>query len=40
MLAVTETVGAEQAERFNGFRAAKVLGSGKAGVSSARPYKQ
>jgi multidrug efflux pump subunit AcrB len=31
---VTEVVGAEQAERFNGFLAAKVLGSGKAGVSS------
>jgi HAE1 family hydrophobic/amphiphilic exporter-1/multidrug efflux pump len=34
LLDVTEVVGAEQAERFNGFLAAKVLGSGKAGVSS------
>jgi HAE1 family hydrophobic/amphiphilic exporter-1/multidrug efflux pump len=34
MLAVSEEVGAEQAERFNGFLAAKVLGSGRAGVSS------
>jgi len=31
---VSEVVGAEQAERFNGFLAAKVLGSGKPGVSS------
>jgi len=34
MLEVSATSGAEQAERFNGFLAAKVLGSGKAGVSS------
>jgi multidrug efflux pump subunit AcrB len=31
---VSEVVGAEQAERFSGFLAAKVLGSGKPGVSS------
>jgi multidrug efflux pump subunit AcrB len=31
---VSEVVGAEQSERFNGFLAAKVLGSGKPGVSS------
>jgi len=34
LLEVSEVVGAEQAERFNGFLAAKVLGSGKPGVSS------
>ncbi|HYC37016.1 MAG TPA: multidrug efflux RND transporter permease subunit [Usitatibacter sp.] len=34
MLAVSEISGAEQAERFNGFLAAKVLGSGRPGVSS------
>ncbi len=34
VLNVRETVGAEQAERFNGFLAAKVMGSGKPGVSS------
>jgi multidrug efflux pump subunit AcrB len=34
MIDVSEVVGAEQAERFNGFLAAKVLGSGKPGVSS------
>ena len=31
---VSEVVGAEHAERFNGFLAAKVLGSGRPGVSS------
>jgi len=30
----TSVVGPEQVERFNGFLAAKVLGSGKPGVSS------
>jgi HAE1 family hydrophobic/amphiphilic exporter-1/multidrug efflux pump len=34
VLSVTETAGAEQAERFNGFLSAKVLGSGRPGVSS------
>ena len=34
LLNVSEAVGAEQAERFTGFLAAKVLGSGKPGVSS------
>jgi hydrophobe/amphiphile efflux-1 (HAE1) family protein len=34
VIRVTNTVGAEQLERFNGFLAARVLGSGKPGVSS------
>jgi hydrophobe/amphiphile efflux-1 (HAE1) family protein len=34
IITVTETVGPEQLERFNGFIAAKVLGNGKPGVSS------
>jgi multidrug efflux pump len=34
LITVAESVGAEQAERFNGFLAAKVIGSGRAGVSS------
>jgi multidrug efflux pump len=34
LIRVTNTVGAEQLERFNGFLAARVLGSGKPGVSS------
>ena len=34
LIRVTNTVGPEQLERFNGFVAARVLGSGKPGVSS------
>ncbi len=34
LLTVSEVSGAEQAERFNGFLSAKVIGSGRAGVSS------
>ena len=34
LITVTDIVGPEQLERFNGFIAAKVLGSGKPGVSS------
>jgi multidrug efflux pump len=34
LLTVSQSVGAEQAERFNGFLAAKVIGSGRPGVSS------
>jgi hydrophobe/amphiphile efflux-1 (HAE1) family protein len=34
LIRVNNTVGAEQLERFNGFLAARVLGSGKPGVSS------
>jgi multidrug efflux pump subunit AcrB len=34
LIRVTNTVGAEQLERFNGFLAARVLGSGRPGVSS------
>jgi multidrug efflux pump subunit AcrB len=34
LLKVSQVVGAEQVDRFNGFISAKVLGSGKAGVSS------
>jgi HAE1 family hydrophobic/amphiphilic exporter-1/multidrug efflux pump len=34
LIKVTQTVGPEQLERFNGFLAAKVLGSSAAGVSS------
>jgi multidrug efflux pump len=36
LLRVQNTVGAEQVDRFNGFLAAKILGSGKAGVSSGQ----
>jgi len=36
LLRVSEDVGPEQVDRFNGFLAAKVLGSGKAGVSSGQ----
>jgi multidrug efflux pump len=36
LLTVRETAGPEQVERFNGFLAAKVLGSGKPGVSSGQ----
>jgi HAE1 family hydrophobic/amphiphilic exporter-1/multidrug efflux pump len=36
LLNVTEAVGPEQVDRFNGFLAAKVLGSGKPGVSSGQ----
>jgi hydrophobe/amphiphile efflux-1 (HAE1) family protein len=36
VLRVSNVVGAEQVDRFNGFVAAKVLGSGKAGVSSGQ----
>lgn len=34
LMQVSEVVGPEQLERFNGFIAAKILGSGKPGVSS------
>ena len=34
LIRVTNTVGPEQLERFNGFVAARVLGSGRPGVSS------
>ncbi|MCC6609208.1 MAG: multidrug efflux RND transporter permease subunit [Burkholderiales bacterium] len=34
LITITDTVGPEQLERFNGFLAARVLGSGKPGVSS------
>jgi multidrug efflux pump len=34
VITVTEIIGPEQLERFNGFIAAKVLGNGKPGVSS------
>ncbi|MET0497533.1 MAG: multidrug efflux RND transporter permease subunit [Steroidobacteraceae bacterium] len=34
VITVTDIVGPEQVERFNGFVAAKVLGNGKGGVSS------
>ncbi|HKE95929.1 MAG TPA: multidrug efflux RND transporter permease subunit [Povalibacter sp.] len=34
LMQVSEIVGPEQLERFNGFIAAKIVGSGKAGVSS------
>ena len=34
LLRITSVVGPEQVERYNGFLAAKVLGSGKPGVSS------
>jgi len=34
LITVTDIIGPEQLERFNGFIAAKVLGSGKPGVSS------
>jgi hydrophobe/amphiphile efflux-1 (HAE1) family protein len=34
LIRVTNTVGPEQLERFNGFVAARVLGSGRVGVSS------
>jgi hydrophobe/amphiphile efflux-1 (HAE1) family protein len=36
VITVTDVIGPEQVERFNGFIAAKVLGSGKAGVSSGQ----
>jgi HAE1 family hydrophobic/amphiphilic exporter-1/multidrug efflux pump len=36
LLNVSEDVGPEQVDRFNGFLAAKVLGSGKPGVSSGQ----
>ena len=36
MLRVSSSVGAEQLERFNGFVAAKVLGSGAPGISSGQ----
>lgn len=35
VITVSEVIGPEQLERFNGFVAAKILGSGKAGVSSS-----
>jgi hydrophobe/amphiphile efflux-1 (HAE1) family protein len=34
IITVTDTIGPEQLERFNGFSAAKVLGNGRPGVSS------
>jgi multidrug efflux pump len=34
LITVTQVLGAEQIERFNGYVAAKILGSGKPGVSS------
>ncbi len=36
LLTITEDVGPEQVDRFTGFLAAKVLGSGKPGVSSGQ----
>jgi len=39
VIRITNTVGAEQLERFNGFLAARVLGSGKPGVSSGEAIK-
>jgi HAE1 family hydrophobic/amphiphilic exporter-1/multidrug efflux pump len=36
LLTVQEAVGAEQLDRFNGFLAARILGSGKPGVSSGQ----
>ncbi|MFZ3321053.1 MAG: multidrug efflux RND transporter permease subunit [Usitatibacter sp.] len=36
LLRITEDVGPEQVDRFNGFLSAKVLGSGKPGVSSGQ----
>ncbi len=36
LMRIEDTVGAEQVDRFNGFIAAKVLGSGKPGVSSGQ----
>ena len=39
LITVTNIVGPEQLERFNGFVAARVLGSGKPGVSSGEAIK-
>jgi multidrug efflux pump subunit AcrB len=39
LIRVTDLVGAEQLERFNGFLAAKVLGGGRPGVSSGEAIK-
>src|SRR4051812_11369023 len=39
LIRVNNTVGPEQLERFNGFLAARVLGSGKPGVSSGEAIK-
>ncbi len=39
LIQVSNVVGPEQLERFNGFVAARVLGSGKAGVSSGEAIK-
>jgi hydrophobe/amphiphile efflux-1 (HAE1) family protein len=36
LLKVRETAGSEQVERFNGFVSAKILGSGKPGISSGQ----
>ena len=36
VLTVSDTIGTEQVDRFNGFIAAKVLGNGKPGVSSGQ----
>ena len=36
LISVTDVVGPEQVERFNGFLAGKVLGSGKPGISSGQ----
>ena len=40
LLRVQDYVGAEQADRFNGFIAAKVLGGGRPGVSSAQAIEE
>jgi multidrug efflux pump subunit AcrB len=39
LIRTSNTVGAEQLERFNGFLAARVLGSGRPGVSSGEAIK-
>ena len=36
LLRVQDVVGAEQVDRFNGYLAARILGSGKAGISSGQ----
>ena len=36
LLNITTSVGPEQVDRFNGFLSAKVLGSGKPGISSGQ----
>ncbi len=40
VLRVSDVVGAEQVDRFNGFIAAKVLGNGKPGVSSGQAIEE